>query len=247
MQGEGTRIRVSESSSYDRYVRAEWALFAAEPARGAAARAVLAARPVVRALDVGCGAGQELRPFLGDGRSFGIGIDVAPEAGQVGRRLFAAEQPGSRVAFARAAAERLPFGADCFEVVICRLTLPYTDNARALAVMARVVRPDGCLLVKFHHGRFYLRKLREALAAGRVRAALHACRVLAAGALYHLTGAQPRGRLTGGETFQTAWLLRRELRRHGLGAERALEDSSPETPSLLIRRRSRIARDKGWL
>lgn len=240
MRGDEARIGIADASGYDRYLRAEWALFAADPARGAGAREVLAATPVVRALDVGCGAGQELRPFLGDARSFGVGIDLAPEAGPIGRRLFAAEQPASRVAFARAAAERLPFAAARFDVVVCRLALPYTDNARTLAELARVARPGGVVLLKFHHARYYLRKLRAALAAGRVRAAIHACRVLAAGALYHLTGAQPRGRLTGGETFQTMWLLRRALRRVGLEAERPLEDSVPATPSLLIRRRGGV-------
>ena len=241
MQPGAARIQFSASSSYDGYVRAEWALFAAEPARAAAAREVLAATPVVRALDVGCGAGQELRPVLADRRSFGVGVDLSPEAGAVGRRLFAAEQPASRVAFARAGAERLPFRRSSFDVVVCRLTLPYTDNARALAEMARVLRPGGRILLKFHHARYYLLKLGEALAAGRLRAAIHACRVLAAGALYHATGAQPRGRLAGRETFQTRWLLRRELRRCGLEVERPLGDSAPDAPGLLIRRPRRAA------
>ena len=66
MRGDGARIGIADAGGYDRYLRAEWALFAAEPARGAGAREVLAATPVVRALDVGCGAGQELRPLLRD-------------------------------------------------------------------------------------------------------------------------------------------------------------------------------------
>ena len=102
--------------------------------------------------------------------------------------------------------------------------------------MARVLRPGGALLMKFHHARYYTLKLRQALAAGMAKSALHACRVLAAGALYHGTGRQPRGRLSGGETFQTLWLLRRELRVHGLHIRRLLADSVAATPSLLIAR-----------
>ncbi len=224
-------------TSYESYVRAEWALFAADPARGAAARRLLAGAPAARALDVGCGAGQELRPFVAGARRLGVGVDLAPAAGRVGRDLFAAEQPGSRVAFVRARAERLPFSHASFDVVICRLALPYTDNARALAEMARVLRPGGSVLLQFHHARFYLGELGRALAGGRLRAAVHACRVLVAGLLYHLTGAQPRGRLPGGETFQTRWLLRRELRRHGLEIETTLDGSLRDAPSLIIRRR----------
>jgi SAM-dependent methyltransferase len=227
---------VSLDDSYDRYVRAEWELFAGDPGRAAAARDALARYSTARVLDIGCGAGQELRPFLRDATSFGVGVDLSPEVGRAGRALFARDQPSSRVAFARAAAERLPFGDSSFDVVICRLALPYTDNARALAEMARVLTPAGALLLKFHHARYYGLKLRQALAARDLKSAVHACRVLCAGCLYHLRGVQPRGRLTGGETFQTLWMLRRELRSHDLEIRRVLQDSVPAAPNLLIAR-----------
>jgi SAM-dependent methyltransferase len=226
----------AESDSYDRYVRAEWGLFARDPERTAAARDAVTGLSIARVLDVGCGAGQELRPFLRDSHTFGVGIDVSPDVGNAGRELFASEQPQSHVAFVRAAAERLPFGTSSVDLVICRLALPYTDNARALGELARVLRPGGALLLKFHHARYYTLKFREALEERRLKSAIHACRVLFAGCLYHLTGSQPRGRLTGGETFQTMWLLRRELRRHGLQVSRVLADSDPAAPSLLIMR-----------
>jgi SAM-dependent methyltransferase len=222
--------------AYDRYVRAEWELFARDPARSAASRNAVRSSSITRVLDIGCGAGQELRPFLQNARTFGVGIDVSPEAGLIGRELFKSAQPGSRVGFVRAAAENLPLRAATFEVVVCRLALPYTDNARALAEVARVLRPTGTLLLKFHHARYYAEKLGEALWARHFRSAVHACRVLLAGCLYHVTGSQPRGRITGGETFQTMWLLRRELGRHGLEIRDVLGDSVPAAPSLLIMR-----------
>lgn len=221
---------------YEQYVRAEWALLARDPARGAAARDAVAGLRIRRVLDIGCGAGQELRPFLDDAGAFGIGIDVAPSAGRAARALFAAEDPGRRVAFARAGAEHLPFADASFDVVICRLALPYTDNARALREMARVLGPGGALFLKFHHARYYVAKFREGLATRDLKSSVHACRVLLAGALYHVTGAQPRGNLTGGETFQTMWLLERELRRSGLRVRRVLADTVPAAPSLLIDR-----------
>lgn len=236
VHAEGPRIQISGSSTYDDYVRAEWAMFEADPGRSLPAREVVRDAMGVRVLDIGCGAGQELRPFLSDSRSLGVGVDVSPEAGRAGRQLFAAEQPESRVGFARASAEHLPFEAGSFDVVICRLALPYTDNARALQEMARVLRPGGVLFLKFHHARYYLLKLREALFAGRVKSAIHACRVLLAGGVYHATGSQPRGRLAGRETFQSRWLLERELRNYGLQIERTLNDSVPAAPSLLVRR-----------
>jgi SAM-dependent methyltransferase len=222
-------------SSYDGYLQAEWQLFAANPERAASARDAVSGIQIRRVLDVGCGAGQELRPFLHNAGVFGVGIDRSPEVGVAGRRLFREHQPGSRVVFVRATAENLPLATSSVDVIVCRLVLPYTDNARALAEMARVLRPSGALLLKFQHARFYLRELAAALGGRQFKPVVHACRVLVAGAIYHLTGSQPR-RWIIGESFQTMWLLRRELARNGLEIKGLLTDSGPATPSLLIAR-----------
>jgi SAM-dependent methyltransferase len=250
-------VNEAQGGEYDRYVRAEWARFVAEPAREQALRDAVAdleaaegedavpgagthqgARSgpsgIRRILDVGCGAGQELIPFVTGGRWFGVGIDLALDTGRAGRELHAARDPAAWVVFLRAAAEALPLRDGAFDVVICRLALPYTDNERTLAQIARVLRPGGVLLLKIHHARFYLRELLGAVRAGNLPAAAHAVRALAAGASYHTFGRQPRTRLTGGETFQTRWLLRRQLARHDLRITRELPDSNPATPSYVI-------------
>src|SRR3990167_3687748 len=110
----------------------------------------------------------------------------------------------------------LPFRAQLFDVVICRIALPYMDNRRALGEMARVLRPGGILLLKIHHARFYLHELWRTLRSLRLRAVIHDLRVLVAGTLYHIFRKQPRNILSGGETFQTRWLLECELKRCGL-------------------------------
>ena len=222
-------------SSYDGYLQAEWQLFAANPERAASARDAVTGMQVRRVLDLGCGAGQELTPFLDSASVLGIGIDRSPEVGTAGRRLFRQHQPGSRVAFLRATAEDVPLASASVDVVVCRLVLPYTDNARALAEIARVLRPGGVLLLKFQHARFYFRELATGLTQRHFKSVVHACRVLVAGAVYHLTGSQPR-RWISGESFQTMWLLRRELARNGLEIQHILRDSPPATPMLLIGR-----------
>jgi SAM-dependent methyltransferase len=213
-------FRLSDSSPYDDYVRAEWALFAADPVRNLVGRELMSALDVHRVLDIGCGAGQEMRPFVSGRAAFGVGIDLSREAGRAGRELFRHQEPTGRIEFLRAGAEKLPFLSATFDVVICRLALPYTDNRAALGEMARVLRPGGALLLKYHHARYYTSKLKDAIGTRRLKPAIHACRVLAAGSLYHLTGRQHRNRILGAETFQTRALLRRELAPHGLAIER---------------------------
>ena len=222
------------TSEYDSYVRAEWALFAEDPARARATLGAVAGLDVQRVLDVGCGAGQELLPFASVKETACVGVDVAPEVGRAGRELFAAHAPAARVSFARAAAEALPFDDGVFDLVICRLALPYTDNSRCLSELARVLRPGGALLLKIHHARYYGDKLRRGVASGDVLSALHAARVLAAGLVYRLTGRQPRTRFPSRETFQTAGMLRPELRRCQLAIRREMADTNPLTPSFLI-------------
>ena len=222
------------TDEYDEYLRTEWDSFAHDSARVNNTLAEVSGSNVERVLDVGCGAGQELFPFVQDGATLGVGVDVAPTVGRVGRPLFATKLPQARVSFMRAAAEELPFAANKFDVVICRLALPYTHNARALAEMSRVLRPGGTLLLKIHHLRFYMQKFGLGMRAGDVLSMIHATRVMVAGVLYHCLGRQIRLRLISAETFQSERLLRRELKKLGLTIRRETPDSNPLTPSFNI-------------
>jgi SAM-dependent methyltransferase len=225
-------------TEYDRYVRAEWELFTGDEERARASLEIVDGLNVSRVLDVGCGAGQELLPFVTKKNSLGVGIDVAPEVGRAGRELFAAHAPEAQVAFVRAAAEGMPFADESFDVTVCRIALPYMDNRRALREMARVLRPGGVLLLKIHNIRYYLGKLRDGVINLNLLSALHAVRVLTAGAIYHVAGRQPRSRFPSSETFQSAWLLRRELARCGLEIDRKLKGSNAATPSFVIIKRA---------
>jgi hypothetical protein len=128
------------------------------------------------------------------------------------------------------------------DLIVCRLALPYTHNATALSEMSRVLRPDGLILLKFHHYRYYLRKMTRAIATADLHSALYSGRVLIAGAVYHVTGRQPRGGILGGESFQSETLLRRELARCGLVIRSFMPDSTPQTPSCIVVRSARVAK-----
>jgi ubiquinone/menaquinone biosynthesis C-methylase UbiE len=229
-------------TEYDRYVRAEWELFTNDHERAHDSLESVNGLSVSRVLDVGCGAGQELLPFVTKKNSLGVGVDVAPEVGRAGSELFAAHAPEAKVAFVRASAEGLPFSDESFDVAVCRIALPYMDNRRALSEMSRVLRPGGRLLLKIHSARYYLGKLRDGLINLNPLSVLHAVRVLTAGAIYHVAKRQPRRRFPSPETFQSAWLLRRELARYGLEIDRKLKGSNAATPSfVIIKRAARFA------
>ena len=100
------------------------------------------------------------------------------------------------------AAEALPFATASFDVVICRLALPYADVRRALGEMARVLRAGGALVLQIHCLRYYLA---HALGARNWRTLVHALRAIASGGAFELTSWQP------GETFLRVGKLARLL------------------------------------
>lgn len=230
-----------EAEEFDAYLRtASQRLVAAmnEPERFQPLLDMVAHLKVDRVLDIGCGMGQTLYPFVALRGALGVGIDQADRACRVGQDFYAAHSPAARVRFVSGRAEMLPFSSESFDIVNCGLALPYMDNARVISEIERVLRPGGILLLRIHHARYYLRDFWQSLTARRALAMVHAGRALAVGAIYHLTGRQTRTRLLGTETFQTRWLLRRELSRRGLRLDCERPDGTSGTPAFVITKAS---------
>src|SRR5689334_1874620 len=110
-------------TEYERYLISEWELYQAHPERFHAALAAVAGLNVHHVLDVGCGAGQELLPFLEGLGARGAGVDISPVAPEVARRQFAGLECADRADFFCVPAESLPFPRGFFDVVTCRLAL----------------------------------------------------------------------------------------------------------------------------
>ncbi|MCA1829744.1 MAG: class I SAM-dependent methyltransferase [Myxococcales bacterium] len=218
---EAAKLGTPESRGKDehaRYVREEWNKFHREgiPLQRLAARVVASPRSV---LDVGCGAGQELLPYLG---ARCVGIDLRRSGLVEGRELFGPRAPP----FLIASAEALPFEAGAFDVVLCRLALPYMDVKCALSEMARVLARHGALVVQIHHLRYYLRRGLDGPLA-----VVHAARVIARGAAFELTGRQPQG-----EVFQLVGSTRRMLMAVGLAVVE-VDEADRGAPIVLATRR----------
>ena len=162
-------------------------------------------------LDIGCGAGQTLIASNLAEDVLACGIDPDRAALALGRTLT------SRVHFAVAAGERLPFASGSFDLVFSRVALPYMNIPHALSEIQRVLRPDGSIWLSLHPPRFAVRAMVHAIRAGSVRGTVFPLYTLVNGLLLHLVNHQvrwPFGRRRF-ESAQTAAGIRAALVRAG--------------------------------
>jgi SAM-dependent methyltransferase len=77
-------------------------------------------------------------------------VALEPGPGMLARAAMNRTTAGVRVTLVRGIAEQLPFGDRLFERVLCESALDHVaDPRRAIAEMARVLKPDGQLVIGF--------------------------------------------------------------------------------------------------
>ena len=155
-----------------------------------------------RVLDVGCGAGQTLIAAYPE--QFCVGVDVDSDALVLGRIW------SNTIQFACAQAEALPFRNNEFDCVMARVSLAYTDLARSLPEIARVLKPSGLFWAVLHPAAIPLATAR----AGGIKAWVFFAYIACNSFLFHLLGRNFRfGNRC--ESFQTGGGMQRALRSHG--------------------------------
>lgn len=99
-------------------------------------------------LNVGCFDGALERHFLkGRVRDY-FGVDMNAQAIQVANQLDGSSDPR----FQLSPAERLPFGDNIFDKVLCLDTLEHVeDEVQTLREIARVIKPGGILVLSVPH------------------------------------------------------------------------------------------------
>lgn len=190
---------------------------------------------IERVLDIGCGAGQELIPFLERTNAFCVGVDIADSLGEVTKTVFRLNENARKVAFSRTNGARLPFADASFDVVLCQVALPYMNNRQTIAEVARILRPGGVFLLKIHAPAFYFGMLPERLKTLNPKQIAYPLICLAGSIWHSLTGKQPeKGFWRGKEIFQTRRFLEKEFSKNNLRIECELADTNRQTPSFYI-------------
>jgi len=156
-----------------------------------------------RVLDLGCGPGVQLAEVNARGcRAMGADVSLCA--------LRRARLAGLRVIAARA--EALPFRDRSFDGVLCKVVVPYTEEAEAVAEIARILRPGGCAILALHGAGYYLRYL---LHGPSWRHRLYAARTFANTWVYVLARVRLPG-FVGDTLYQSRQRLERYRRAYGL-------------------------------
>jgi SAM-dependent methyltransferase len=169
--------------------------------------------PMTKVLDVGCGEGRQLEKLQGHG-SLGVGVD--PD------RAALARCAGRGFLLVQARVEELPVRTDTVEGLICKAVVPYTQEARALGEIRRVLRPGGTAHCCYMGAGYYLRYL---LGGPSWKFRVYGLRTLVNTWLFTRTGRRLPGFL-GDTLYQSRMRLRRYYRELGL---RLLEDCASPT------------------
>jgi ubiquinone/menaquinone biosynthesis C-methylase UbiE len=113
---------------------------------------VLPPQPGWHVLDVGCGTGTGMKPYLDEGCAV-AGVDMSEAMLEK-----ATERLGDRADLRHTDGETLPFADDEFDLVTTTMVVhevPADARPGFVTEMARVAKPDGrLLLIDFHFGSF---------------------------------------------------------------------------------------------
>lgn len=151
--------------------------------------------------DIGCGEGSQLTDLVARG-SFVTGVDLNPSRAS----------PAARSRIVQARAEALPFRDSSADGVLIKVVLPYTDDRKAIAEIARVLKPQGrCILTG--HGIGY--SLRYMSRPSDWRQAVYGLRTLVNSAAFFLTGRRLPS-FWGDTIAQTSARLKRLYQANGL-------------------------------
>jgi ubiquinone/menaquinone biosynthesis C-methylase UbiE len=160
-------------------------------------------------LDIGCGIGQTfLAANLGRDKLL-VGLDIDLECLVYGRRN------ADHITFIHGTAEHLPFRDGLFDLVISRVSLPYTDIPRSLQETRRVLGKNGRVWFTLHPLSMVGKDFMRAIGQLDVKDIVYRFYVLTNGILFHYFGRQFSLIQKRYESFQTPSGMTRAMERAG--------------------------------
>jgi ubiquinone/menaquinone biosynthesis C-methylase UbiE len=154
-------------------------------------------------LDIGFGNGKLMVDISSLGCSV-MGVEVDAEL------VRSCQAKGFKVS--EGAAEKLPISDASIDAIVCSVVLPYTDERRAVAEWARVLKSGGMVNATYHGTGYGLHCLFH---GGNVKRRIYGLRMLMNALFYGLTSRRLPGFL--GDTLcQTSWRMRSYYRAYGL-------------------------------
>lgn len=180
-----------------------------------------------RVLDIGCLGGYGLYDLFMQCEKKGtpvpelVGVDRDEESIAIARRLASIWAQGVAVSFHPGRAEKVLLGIGTFDIVICRLVLPYTKVKQAMQQIGLLCKEGGIVIVQVHAAWYYARQMQRN--RGSLRRLAYYVRPLLHGLWMQCTGWQLLGRWFG-EMAISHRLLRRLARAEGLQPVRTFGD-----------------------
>ncbi len=136
-----------DAESYVDYLNRVSSLDSVAAGKRARAR-LLGLRPGARAVDVGCGLGEDARALSRLVGPHGEVVGLDASAALLERARARCEEDDGPVTFVAGDAHNLPFDTGTFDAARTERTLQHLENpARAVGELARVTRPGGVVLV----------------------------------------------------------------------------------------------------
>ena len=227
---------MGQTSSYQEYARIAIRNYRKQdPARRNIIVDSLDDLKVNRVLDIGCGTGQHLLPFIEKKNAFCVGLDIGEELGEVGKSITEEFDCRSNLVYCRSSGETLPFADDSFDVVMSRIAITQMNNQKVMAEAARVLKKEGVFLLKTHSPAFFAGMIKDRLSTLSPKQIAYPIIAILGGGIQILTGKYPdidfwKGR----EVFQTEAMIKRELRKHSMEIKGYLPDTNIQTPSYYI-------------
>ncbi len=161
-------------------------------------------------LDIGCGVGQTFVAAKNIHGKFLVGLDIDIQSQKWGNENF------SYITFVNAGADDLPFADDVFNLVISRVSLPYTNIPRAIAEIRRVLKKGGRVWLTLHSFEKTWTRWKRSVVSLHIKDVIYCSYVILNGIIFNLCGRLIPWPLSGHrESFQSASGMHRAMLKAG--------------------------------